>query len=371
MNDRTRTLALLNYAPYDRLPVVHFGYWDELIAQWRDEGHISLEEYTAYQGDGSEGEALISRRLGFDYNWNTLFGANTALQPSFDSEVLEVLPDGFKKIRNHDGVTLLQRDGADGIPAEVDHLFKGRREWEEHYLPRLQFNGDRVNPAALARLRDRPLDRMLGLWCGSLIGFIRNFVGVVGLSYLTVDDEPLLDEMIDTVGTLCYRCTEEVLKAGVQFDYAHFWEDICFKNGPLVHPRLFSSKVGPHYRRITELLNRHGIQVISVDCDGMIDALIPTWLGNGVNTMFPIEVGTWKASIAPWRAAYGRELRGVGGMDKLVFARDFAAIDAEIERLKPLVELGGYIPCPDHRIPLGSTWNNVRYYCDRLHATFG
>jgi hypothetical protein len=30
---------------------------------------------------------------------------------------------------------------------------------------------------------------------------------------------------------------------------------------------------------------------------------------------------------------------------------DYAAIDKEIERLKPLVDLGGYIPCPDHRIP--------------------
>ena len=54
---------------------------------------------------------------------------------------------------------------------------------------------------------------------------------------------------------------------------------------------------------------------------------------NGVNTMFPIEVGTWNGAITPWREKYGRELRGVGGMNKNVFARDRAAIDAEIERL--------------------------------------
>jgi len=82
--------------------------------------------------------------------------------------------------------------------------------------------------------------------------------------------------------------------------------------------------------------------------------------------MFPIEVGTWQASIAPWRAAYGRALRGVGGMDKRVFALDYAAVDAEIERLATLVELGGYIPCPDHRIPPDAKWENVQYYCDRF-----
>jgi uroporphyrinogen decarboxylase len=96
----------------------------------------------------------------------------------------------------------------------------------------------------------------------------------------------------------------------------------------------------------------------------MIDTLLPTWFNNGVNTMFPIEVGTWNANIAPWREKYGKELRGVGGMDKKVFCYDHAAINREIERLKPLVALGGYIPCPDHRIPPDAKWENVQYYCE-------
>jgi len=131
---------------------------------------------------------------------------------------------------------------------------------------------------------------------------------------------------------------------------------------------VFDTLVGPHYRRITDLLARHGITVVSLDCDGCIDALMPTWIHNGVNTMFPIEVGTWGASIAPWRERYGRTLLGVGGMNKNVFAQDFAAVDAE---LKPLVDLGGYIPCPDHRIAADAKWDNVRYYCDRMRAAFG
>ena len=57
-------------------------------------------------------------------------------------------------------------------------------------------------------------------------------------------------------------------------------------------------------------------------------------------------------------------------MNKTVFAFDRAAIDAEIGRLKPLVELGGYIPCPDHRIAPDAKWDNVRYYCDRMREAF-
>ena len=133
---------------------------------------------------------------------------------------------------------------------------------------------------------------------------------------------------------------------------------------------MFDELVGPHYKRITDLLLSHGIDIVSLDCDGKIDLLIPTWLQNGVNTMFPIEVGTWDASIAPWRAQYGKSLRGIGGMDKRVFARDRAAVDREIERLKPLVDLGGYIPCPDHRIPPDAEFDLVQYYCDRFRKAF-
>ena len=131
-------------------------------------------------------------------------------------------------------------------------------------------------------------------------------------------------------------------------------------------PSVFEEYVGPHYKKITSLLNHDGIDIVSVDCDGWIDHLIPTWLENGVNTMFPIEVGTWNASIAPWREKYGKQIRGVGGMNKTLFARDYKAIDAEVERLRGLIELGGYIPCPDHRIAPDAKFENVQYYCDKM-----
>ena len=57
-------------------------------------------------------------------------------------------------------------------------------------------------------------------------------------------------------------------------------------------------------------------------------------------------------------------------MRKLVLGEDRSAIDAELERLKPLVELGGYIPCPDHRISPEATWEKVRYYTERFKEIF-
>jgi uroporphyrinogen decarboxylase len=379
-----RVEAILNYKNYDMMPVVHFGFWRETLLKWADEGHITQAEANDWS-DGTPTDFRLTAKLGFDFNWYNCFVPDTYLCPPFEVEILEELPDGTQKVLNGSGVIVLQKKDIVSIPAEIDHLLKSRKEWESHYLKRLQFNIDRVTSATVnigaktalfdkggvELLKDISLREVpLGLHCGSLLGQIRNWVGVEGLSYLYVDDEKLFKEIIDTVGELSYKCVEAILASGARFDFGHFWEDICCKSGPLVAPRVFDEYVGPHYKRISDLLKKYQIEIVSVDCDGLIDSLIPTWLNNGVNTMFPIEVGTWDASIGPWRDKYGRQIRGVGGMNKLIFALDYQAIDAEVERLHSLVEMGGFIPCPDHRIAPDAKWDNVRYYCDKMKKTF-
>jgi len=369
MTNRARALAALNYQPWDHLPVVHFGFWKETRAKWAEEGHITPEEA---RGDGD-----TARRLGFDFEWGTSAGCGVNLRPGFEREVLKDFGDGRRHVRNWAGVVELERDGVTSIRQEIAHLLEGRQGWEAHYLPRLQYSPERVPREAITREiarmgRGDRAERPVGLFIGSLYGYFRDWAGVTGTSYIYADDEELYKEILDTIGNLAYRVLEETLALcppGL-FDFAHMWEDICFKTGPLVIPAVFREWVGPHYKRMTDLLRQHGTSLVSLDCDGCVDALLPIWLENGVNVMFPMEVGTWGASIAPWRGRYGKELRGVGGMNKNVFSRDFDAVDAEIERLRPLVALGGYIPCPDHRIAPDAKWENVAYYVQRMREVF-
>ena len=369
-------MAILHYDDYDRLPVVHFGYWQETLEKWRDEGHLDSEEIDGV-ADGNDRERAISAKLGFDFNWFAVVRDNSdvlsSVFPPFESRIVEELGDGSKKVINEYGVVELVVPGVRSIPHEFDHLLKDRKSWEELFLPRLQFSGDRFDKALISRLATESKERTdpLGLFAGSLFGQLRNMMGLEGISYLYADDESLYDEMINTLGELSYAVTEYLLDSGIDFDFGHFWEDICFNNGPLVPPSVFEKKVGPWYRKITRLMNDRGIEIVSRDCDGKIDELVPIWVENGVNTMFPIEVGTWHADVSRWRENLGRSLRGVGGMDKRVFAKSFEAIDVEIERLRGLVELGGFIPCVDHRIPPDAEWDNVKYYCERMRATFG
>jgi len=366
-------MAVLNYQHYDHMPLVHFGYWTELLLKWAAEGHIT-EHQARTCWDGSDSDRELDKLLGWDYCWTCAAGTNNGLLPQFEYKVIEELPEGMKIVQNGNGLLEKVRDGAVSIPATVGTLLTGREAWENLYLPRLQPDESRWGGAEQVKRRQAELDAVtgypVGMFAGSLYGAIRDMLGVENLSYLYADDEELYYEIIGTVGNLCYQNVKSALEAGARVDFLHFWEDICFKNGPLVSPAIFREHVAPYYKKINDCARGHGCMFTALDCDGCIDKLVPIWLENGVNIMFPIEVGTWGASIEPWREQYGRELRGVGGMDKRVFAQDYAAIDREIERLRPIVDLGGYIPCPDHRIPPDAVWENVQYYCDKMRREF-
>ena len=362
MTNREKFLSVINNEANAQMPIVHFGYWDETVDKWIQEGHVK---------EGADWRSL-SARLGFDCGYGESYPCATGLHPLFETKVIEALPDGSRHVLNHEGVVELRKPGVVSIPAEIGHTLTDRASWEREYLPRLQFSEERYDFSQLKQYAGS--GDPIGLNGGSLYGVIRNWFGVVGLSYIAVDDEELYDEVIHTVGDLTYKIVklglEQSADMGVTFDFIHFWEDICFNTGPLVSPAVFAEKVGPYYKKITDLGKKHGVKIFSLDCDGKIDSLLPIWLENGVNTMYPIEVGTWGASIAPWRERYGSALLGVGGMDKRVFARGREAVDREIERLKPLVALGGYVPCPDHRIPPDANWDTVCYYCEKMRAAF-
>ena len=366
MTNRERAYNLLHYKEVDRMPAVHFGYWNELLDEWAQQGHISQELAKSW-GDGNDADKELNKILGWDFNWFRVRSGHYGLLPAFEYKVLEVLPDGFKRIQNFDGLIERVRDGAGSIPAEDDYQLKDRAAFEKLYKPKMQFSADRIPKEYFEKYFEaEKADEPMGLHLGSVLGDIRNMLSVIGMSYMICDDYDLFAEIIDTYAEMQYRVAEEVLKLGVTFDFAHYWEDICFKNGPLISPVMFEELCAKHYKKRNDLCRKYGMDIISLDCDGVTEKLLPIWFENGVNTMFPIEVGTWGDQFEPARKKFGKEMRGVGGMDKTVLRKDKAAVDAEIERIRRLIDLGGYIPCPDHRLMPGTKWELVQYYIEQI-----
>jgi len=367
MTNRERAMNLLHYQSVDRMPAVHFGYWEELLLEWAEQGKIP-KELAHGCGDGSAKERELDKLIGWDFNWYRCSGSDCGLRPRFEHKVLGVLPDGTQRVQ--DGLGLIQKvkPGVNSIPSEDDYLLKDREAFETLYKPKMQYTPERVNFEYYKTFNEtRPMDVPIGLYLGSVLGDIRSMTSVVGMSYLIYDeDEELFADIVDTYAEMEYQCAKAILETGAKFDFAHYWEDICFKNGPLVSPSVFDEVCAKHYKKRNDLCHEYGIDIISLDCDGVTDKLLPIWFETGVNTMFPIEVGVWGDQFAPAREKFGKEMRGVGGMDKTALREDKAAVDREIERMKRLTEMGGFIPCPDHKLMPGTKFELVQYYAEEI-----
>lgn len=366
MNDRQRFVATMHYQPRDRAPICDFGFWEETILAWHEQG---LPRRIRPDHAGAD----ASRFFGMDaYSGGP--GGNPGLYPSFEPRVLEDRGDEQVGI-DHNGVTYRIHKSSRSIPMYLDHLLKDRGSWERHFKRRFDPSDPGRYPADWDAARkvwsdpDCPYPR--SVWGGSFYGWIRDMMGVEGVSYLVYDDPALFEEMVVTMTDCKVGVLQRLYAEGARFDCCSLWEDMCYNGGPLLSPEHFRRYLVPQIRRVTDILRSHGCDVIWVDCDGRIDELIPLWLEAGVNCMFPIEVGTWGADPCRFRAEYGRELLLIGGFDKHILAKDKAAIEAEIARLTPLVEEGGYIPLPDHRVPPDVPLANYLHYLHTARKVWG
>ena len=145
-------------------------------------------------------------------------------------------------------------------------------------------------------------------------------------------------------------------------DGIDFWEDMAYRNGPIIGPATFKEFMSPYYKRVIDCARSLGIEVLAVDSDGDIDPLIPLFIEAGVNLMYPFEVQAGM-DIREVRKKYGKKLVIQGGLDKRKLAVDFSAIREEVESKVPqLLREGGYIPSLDHNVPPDVSLENFEYY---------
>ena len=187
MTNRERAMNILHYKEADRMPAVHFGYWNELLWEWAEQGKIP-RRIAEQWWDGSPAERELDQMIGWDFNWYRTVGSNNSLSPRFEHKVLEVLPDGTRRVQNGDGLIERVKPGRVSIPSEDDYLLKDREAFETLYRPKMQFSMDRVNLDYYRHFNEtRPKDIPVGLHLGSVLGDIRNMTSVVGMrSFLPI-----------------------------------------------------------------------------------------------------------------------------------------------------------------------------------------
>jgi uroporphyrinogen decarboxylase len=358
MTDRERFVKQMRREPIDRCFNMEFGYWKENFQAWsifRENGITSNNEADRF----------------FNFDVIKTWSGTAWMHPQFEERVVEETDDA-RILVNKDGLLAeVPKDDHETIPHFIKATVQTPDDWKRVKEERFRRDDPARTVDVEAVRRQHPPDRdyPLAIWCGSMMGKIRDMLTFEGIAYAIYDYPEMLEDMVETACVLVEDQLDQVL-GEIDFDLASGWEDIAFKQGPIVSLDFYRSVVVPRYKRIGKKLHDAGIDIWYTDCDGDVRPLIPGMLESGLNTMFPWEVNS-AGHPADALREFAPELRIMGGVDKMVLASGRDAIREYMEGLVPLVEQGGYIPFCDHRCPPNVPEDDYLYYLDLKEQLFG
>ncbi len=317
MTTRERLRAVMNFEPFDRLPIAEWaGWWGETIDRWHTES-LPADVVDRYD---------ICRHFGLDVYYQGGVGVTKPGCPS---------PPGHGQ----------------GIVADMDDYERVKeflypwpavdldmwREWAKE-----QATGD------------------VALWF-SLNGYFwypRTLLGIQPHFYAFYDQPEILHRMNQDLVDWSIRVVDEICSVCTP-DFMSFAEDMSYNHGSMLSAQQFEEFLAPYYRQIVPRLKEHGVMAI-VDSDG--DITVPAkWFGDvGIDGMLPLErqAGVDVATVRELNPG----MRFIGCFDKMTMNRGESAMRAEFERLLPTAAKGGLIISCDHQTPPGVSYDEYQLY---------
>ncbi|MFA6929745.1 MAG: hypothetical protein WCT05_05415 [Lentisphaeria bacterium] len=355
---RERFNRQMHYQSVDRSFNMEFGYWEENFQEW---------SFFRENNICSNAEADVF--LGFDRIENLC--GNIWMHPCFEEKILE-RRGAMNLIINSAGLLAeVPVDGHSTIAHYLQSSIVTPEDWKRCKEERFCRDDParKVDLETLKKQHPANRDYPLGVYCGSMIGRIRDLLTFEGLAYASYDYPEMVEDMVETACLLVEDFLDQVLPV-FSFDYASGWEDICFNNGPIVSVDFFRQVVMPRYQRIHRKISAYGIDLWYTDCDGDVRPILPFLLEGGINCLFPFEVMSC-AHPGELLDQYPGQLRIMGGVDKMQLAKGPQAIREYLESLAPYVARGGYIPFCDHRCPPNVKPEDYLYYLELKKQMFG
>ena len=289
---------------------------------------------------------------------------NSPYHPKFETKTIEKTTE-YRVYTDSDGVLKKELITAHdtSMPQFLKFPVTDRGSWAA-IKTRLSPAGATARIGDVERLRkacgDIDVPTMLPI-CG-IFGHARNLFGDEGLSYVIFDDPALLEEVLDNWLEL-YAVLIGELTRSVRVDSILIWEDMCYRNGPLISPEHFRQFMLPRYREFITTVRQSGVAGILVDTDGDCRKMIPLFLDAGVGALMPFEV---QAGMDVTQIRRDFPTLGImGGLDKRSLAQTPGAIRREVDRvLSRFGNDGGFIPTLDHTVPPNVSLRNFQFYLE-------
>jgi len=285
---------------------------------------------------------------------------DTPFWPPFEEEVLSE-DENSRVVRNGCGIVCRNLKDNSSMPQFLDFPVKTRDDWEQMKW--------RLDPDTPQRYPDweelkkqyEGRDYVLQMTICGAYGLPRNLFGEADLALMYYDDPKLIHDIL-RVWLRLYKGMFSNTFPHVKPDFVFIWEDMAYKNGPLISPRMVEEFMLPYHTELIEHIKKLGVETVLVDSDGDIRLLIDIFLKAGANAIFPFEAAANMDPVAT-REKYGDSFLIWGGIDKRELSKDFASIEREVMKKVPkLMEVGGYIPSLDHACPPDISFENYKFY---------
>ena len=295
MNARERFLAISHFEKPDRVPVIG-GARRATLERWRKEGmppdvdvatyfnlDRGVEEITAYPGEG------------FEWDATNLNAIDLGPVPPFEVRILEqseryrvwidslgIKQRGFRADWENGWMGFATREFLEFPVKNREDFLKMRERYSPHTPGRYPKRWEELKQ----RWKDR--DYPLGISLRGPFWWTRDMMGLHRMLLDFYRNPTLIHEIMD----LCAEFQVDVLRKALDEidpppDQACFSEDMAYKAGPMISPKMVREFMLFPYKRMTSFLRRHGVDTIIVDSDGNVNALIPVWLEAGFNGITP------------------------------------------------------------------------------------
>jgi len=312
MTTRERCRAVLNFQPFDRLPLLEWApFWNLTLDRWHAEG---LPQ-----------DVDLNKHFGLEWYPRDWLGAGSHLCPKPE--------DGRPLISSMD---------------DYERLLEYLYPWP------------RVNEEISRKIGAMHERGEIALWF-VVEGFFwhpRTLFGIEPHLYAFYDQPELMHRMNSDMADYQLRYIDEICKYSIP-QFMTFAEDMSYNHGPMISKELFDEFMMPYYRRVVPTLNEYGI-IPMVDSDGDVTELAH-WLEEaGVEGILPLERQAG-VDMARLRAEHPT-MCFIGHYDKMVMSRGEEAMRAEFERLLPIAARGGFIISVDHQTPPEVSYENYQIY---------
>ena len=319
MNVRERFQSVMNFKPFDRLPLLEWcHWWDKTVERWVNDGDLPATLTERY---------ALCDHFGLDMYKQGWFGAmGTVPYPEVHGQGVIQSQADYERLRPQ-----MYPDPASAVDETM------WRQWAAQ-----QARGEAV------------------LWftLEGAFWWPRTLFGIEPHMYAFYDHKDLMHQVIDDLATWELGVLDKILTHCTP-DFMSFAEDLSYNHGPMLSKDLFDEFIAPFYRRMVPVLKKHGILAV-VDSDG--DIRLPTsWFEEvGVDGMLPLERQSG-VDVAQLRRDHPK-MRFIGCFDKMTMTKGEAAMRAEFERLLPTARQGGLILSCDHQTPPGVSYAQYQSY---------